>query len=518
VVYIVLGVTHPGVKEASGESYRLSLERLVVSLGLERNVLFHNRYVSLPVLCEYIQAADVYVTPYQGKDQITSGTLAYAVASGRAVISTPYCYAEELLADERGRLADFGDVDGFARHLGDLLSNKSERETVRKAAYDYGRAMTWANTARQYAETFHEACTTFADQARELVREKRRAMRLSLPELRLDHLFTMTDDTGIFQHATFATPARTHGYCTDDNTRAMVVAATAWSLTKDRQMLPRIQTYLSFLEHAQPAEPGFFRNFMSYDRRWMEEAPSEDCQGRVLWALGHLIVHAPFESLRHLATDMFQVALEPIDTLRFPRAWALSILGLHYYLRWFDSDQEVRGKLRSLAGKLDKVFAENQSDDWPWFEDVITYDNARMPQALIIAGFTLEDDKLVDRGLKVLEWLLESQTAEDGHLSIIGNKGWYRRGGERARFDQQPLEAAALIGACKAAYRASGNSEWLVKMRRCFEWFLGQNDVGASLIDFGTRGCYDGLESDGAREWWAVPTLQLVRPTEFERL
>jgi glycosyltransferase involved in cell wall biosynthesis len=497
VVYVVLGATHPMVREVSGESYRLSLERLVVSLGLQHNVIFHNRYVSYADLCEYLQAADIYVTPYQGRDQITSGTLAYAVASGRAVISTPYFYAEELLADGRGRLVGFEDVGGFARCLDELLSDKEVRERMRRAAYDFGRQMTWKSVARQYAQTFEDARATFVDRARELVRKRRPPMRLSLPELRLDHLFILTDDTGILQHARYATPTRSHGYCTDDNARALIVGAMVWSLTKDETIVPYTQTYLSFLEHAQPEDEGFFRNTMSYDRRWMNEEPSQDCHGRVLWALGHLISHPPLESMRLLATNLFHKAFTSIDLLRHPRSIALSILGLHYYLREFGTDDKVRDTLRRLANRLKKAFSDNQSDEWRWFDDIVTYGNARMPQALIIAGFILDDRDLIQLGLQVLEWLLKIQSHPDGHLSLIGNHGWYPRGGERAQFDQQPLEVASLIGACKAAYRASDDAEWLTRMRHCFEWFLGRNDHGVSMIDFSTRGCYDGLQPNG---------------------
>jgi hypothetical protein len=498
LVYVVLGVTHPAVKEASGESYRLSLERLVVSLGLQHNVIFHKRYVSYADLCEYLQAADIYVTPYQGRDQITSGTLAYAVASGRAVISTPYYYAEELLAAGRGRLVGFEDVTGFARCLDELLSDKQVRERMRRAAYDFGRRMTWNSVAQQYAQTFEDARATFVDRARELVRKRRAPMRLSLPELRLDHLFTLTDDTGILQHARYATPARSHGYCTDDNARALIVGNMVWSLTKNEAVVPYTQTYLSFLEYAQPEGKGLFRNTMSYDRRWVNEEPSQDCQGRVLWALGHLISHPPLESMQLLATNLFHKAFASIDLLHHPRSIALSILGLHYYLREFSTDDEVRATLRRLANQLQKAFLEHQSDEWRWFEDIVKYGNARMPQALIIAGFNLDNKELIHLGLRVLEWLLEIQTQQNGHLSLIGNHGWYPRGGERAQFDQQPLEVASLIGACKAAYRASDDSEWLTKMRHCFDWFLGRNDHGVSMIDFSTRGCHDGLQPNGA--------------------
>jgi hypothetical protein len=325
-------------------------------------------------------------------------------------------------------------------------------------------------------------------------------MRMSLPEPRLDHLFAMTDDTGMLQHALYATPDRRHGYCSDDNARALIVATMAWSLLADERVLPYLHIYLSFLHFAHIPETGRFHNFMSYDRRWLDEHGSDDCQGRTIWALGYLIWHAPNDSTRALATDLFRGAVSAFETLRWPRSWALSILGLHYYLRRFGDDVEIRAAKANLAERLNAVFAEHESDDWPWFEDSVTYDNGRLPQALIITGLQLGQEHLVDRGLRVLRWLLDAQTAREGHLSIIGNDGWLRRTGERAVCDQQPLEPAALIGACKAAYRASGDAKWLVEMRRCFEWYVGRNDLALPMVDFKSRGCHDGLEASGLNE------------------
>ncbi len=500
VAYVVLGVTHPAVVRESGELYRISLERRAVELGIQKNVLFHNRYVSNEDLREYLQAADIYVTPYRNKEQITSGTLAYALAAGNAIISTPYWHAQELLANGRGRLVDFGDVDGLTAALRKLLQNDAEREEVRRAAYAFGRAMIWPRVAEQYMSVMAHARRTFADTARRLLTEQKAMMRMSLPEPLLDHLFTMTDDTGMLQHALYATPDRRHGYCTDDNARALIVASMAWSLFQDERVLSRLHTYLSFLHFAHIPQTGRFRNFMAYDRHWLEEDGSDDCQGRTIWALGYLISHAPNDSTRRLATDLFHSAVASLDTLQSPRSWALSILGLHYYLRHFSGETDVRTKKGELADRMNAAFDAHATHDWPWFEDVVTYDNGRLPQAMIIAGVQLERRELVDRGLHILRWLFEKQTAHEGHLSVIGNQGWLRKSGERTQFDQQALEPAALIGACKAAYRASGDGKWLVEMRRCFEWFVGRNDLGLSLIDFKTRGCHDGLAVSGVNE------------------
>ncbi len=500
LAYIVLGVTHPGVRRESGEQYRLSLERRTVELGIQDNVLFHNRYVSDEDLVEYLQAADYYATPYRAKEQITSGTLAYAVATGKAVISTPYWHAEELLANGRGILVDFGNIDGFASSLKHLLDHPDEKRKISEAAYNYGREMIWSRVAQQYAGVVTEAKKSYATTRIEEKPGRKVAMRLSLPEIRLDHFFQISDDTGMLQHALYATPDRRHGYTTDDNARALIVSNMAWSMFQDERVLPNLHIYLSFLHYAQTPGGGRFRNFMSYDRRWLENDGSDDCQGRVLWSLGYLISHAPNESTGRLATDLFRNATEMLGTLRWPRAWALSILGLHYYLRRFPDDDRVRNEMGQLADRLETAFVDHESQDWPWFEDCVTYDNGRLPQALIIAGTTLNRQDLTDRGLRVLRWLTDTQTSSEGHLSIIGNNQWLQRGKDMPMFDQQPLEPAALIGACKAAYRASGDPRWLDDMRRCFEWYLGRNDFKVSMVDFKTRGCYDGLGPHGVNE------------------
>ncbi|MCZ6570202.1 MAG: glycosyltransferase family 4 protein [Deltaproteobacteria bacterium] len=496
LAYIVLGVTHPVVRRQSGESYRLSLESQAVSLCIQNNVIFHKRYVSLEDLCEYLQAADLYVTPYTDKAQVVSGTLAYAMATGRAVVSTPYWYAQEMLAEGRGRLFDFDDSGALARHLEELLADPELRTSIRKRAYEYGRAMVWPQVGKRYREVFEEAKRIHAQRAVS-VTDHKLIMRMSLPELRLDHLFVLTDDTGLLQHAKYAVPDREHGYTTDDNARALIVMTMMWSLFRDEKVLPFLQLYLSFLRHAWSPDAGQFRNFMSYERRWLDEGGGDDCQGRALWALGHLIAHAPNKSVRGFAEELFREALPHLERLSYPRGWALGILGLHYYGRKHAEDERASETLVLLARRLDRAVREHEAADWAWFEDIVTYDNGRIPQALLVGGHETGDEEMTARGLRVLRWLLDVQKVPAGHLSVIGCDGWLRREGARARFDQQSLEPAALIGACKAAYRSSGDAEWLVEMRRCFEWYLGRNDREQEVLDFQTRGCHDGLTPAG---------------------
>lgn len=491
-VYVVLGVTHPNIRHEQGEAYRIGLEHKIVELGLEKNVFFHNRYVSREDLCEYLQAADIFVTPYPGMEQITSGTLTYALAVGNAIVSTPYRYAEELLADGRGLLAPYGDINAWASALKRLIGDVPLRQAMRQAAYEHGRKMIWPQVAQEYVDLYDGARRDYAASRTREVAPAARSVTISLPEVRMDHLFTMTDQTGLIQHATYNIPNRAHGYCTDDNTRALVVSTMWWSLFKEEKALPLIAAYLSFIQYSQPSEGARFRNFMTYDRRWLDGDGGDDCQGRVMWALGHLIAHAPDDPTRNMARYLFSGVLEGARRFQSPRAWALAVLGLHYSLRVYP-EGGAGDMFAHFGRRLNEAFRSNESDDWHWLEDTVTYDNGRMPQALIIAGYQLDDADMSARGLRVLDWLLRNQTSPSGRLSVIGCHGWFSRGGRKAQYDQQPIEPAALIGACKAAYHVTGERRWLKEMRKCFEWYLGYNDDGLSLLNFKTRGCHDGL-------------------------
>ena len=501
LLYIVLGATHPEVKRRSGEEYRLFLERLVKRQGLEHHVVFYNRFVSLEQLIRFLVAADIYLTPYLSKEQITSGTLAYAVACGKAIISTPYWYAEELLAEDRGRLVPFRAPEALAGQLRELLSDEAERDALRKRAYQFGRQMVWREVAGAYIEAFRRALEERRGPAIGLRTRERTLERPSLPEIELDHLQLLTDDTGILQHAVFTTPDPHYGYTTDDNARAVVVAIMNWELLRDEEILPLLQRYLSFLNYALERESGRVRNFMSYDRRFIEEVGSEDSHARTLWALGTAVAHSPTDPILGVTTRLFRQALPVCESFISPRAWAYSILGSLAYLERFRGDREAQRICIVLAQRLLKSFIDNRSANWPWGEDIVAYDNARLPQALLATGHYLGEDDMCNQGLRSLEWLLEIQTdPQEEHLSLIGNNGWFRRGGERARFDQQPIEVAALIDACYGAYLVRGEARWLREIERCFDWFLGQNDVHRAVVDLTTGGCRDGLHSAGVNQ------------------
>ncbi len=500
-LYIILGATHPEVKRRDGEEYRYSLEKKVHDRGLENNIAFYNQYVSLERLVQFLVATDVYLTPYLGRDQITSGTLAYALACGKAIVSTPYIYAEELLADGRGTLVPFKDSAAMAEKIIELLGDEGLRNKMRKNSYQYGRQMVWKEVAGSYATAFEEARFNYKGMVAQNVQSIDLTDHAILPDVKLKHLQAMTDDTGLLQHSVYAFPDRNHGYCVDDNARGLIAAVMNWRLFKEDEIIPQLRTYLSFLYHALNQKSGRVRNFMGYNRNWLEEAGSEDSHGRVLWAVGYAIAHPPNDAVLGLATRLFKEIINAPSDFTSPRAWAFSILGAHYYLRRFGGDTKVRQIMSDLADKLNHLYQQNADDEWVWCEDIVAYDNARLPQAMIIAGNYLDNSDMYDLGLKSLQWLIDVQTEPDGgHLSIIGNSGWYRRGGEKARFDQQPVDAAAMVDACYQAFVLTGDETWLRKMEWSFNWFFGSNDVHQSVYDFSRGGCYDGIQPGGINQ------------------
>jgi glycosyltransferase involved in cell wall biosynthesis len=502
VVYIILGATHPHVKWLDGETYRLSLQWLAQEKGVEGNVIFYNRFVSLEELVEFISAADIYITPYLNPAQITSGTLAYTLGAGKAVISTPYWYAEEMLADKRGALVPFRDPAALAEQVLDLLDNESKRHAMRKRAYLFGRAMIWPQVARRYMVSFQCA------------RAERRHFTPpgfavkpldespgELPPLKLDHLHHMTDGTGMLQHAIFTVPNYREGYTTDDNARALIVSTLLEELGSG-EAFELASRYLAFIWYAFNAETGRFRNFMDYQRHWLEESGSDDSHGRTLWALGTVLGRSNTSALQSMAGWVFEQTLPAIRDTTSPRAWAFTLIGIHEYLRRFAGDRMASQLRDELAGRLLTLYQSSRSDEWRWYEDGLTYCNAVLPQAMLMCGQWVPNKAMTEAGLESLSWLADLQRADadGGHWVPIGSNGFYRRDGERARFDQQPVEAQAMASACLEAYRSTGDKRWRKEARRAFEWFLGRNDLNLTIYDPTTGGCRDGLHPDRPNE------------------
>ncbi len=504
VVYLVLGATHPHLVAREGERYRLSLERLAESLDVKEHIIFYNRFVPIEDLTEFIGATDIYLTPYLNEAQITSGTLAYVFGAGKAVVSTPYWHAQELLAEGRGILVPFGDPRAIARAVCEFLDRPERMEDTRKEAYRLGRDMIWPAVARRYLESFQRARADRKATPRAAFAGWTLADRpYDLPPLRLDHIVRMSDNTGIFQHAIFNVPNYHEGYCTDDNARAFILC----NLLDELGAIPHGEdldglatTYIAFLAAALNRETGLFRNFMGHTRHWLEEAGAEDSHGRALWALGTGAARSQNEGRRRLSAQLFERGLAAVESFRSPRAWAFTLLGVDEYLREFPSSGQANAVRERLTSALVGLWKNCATENWPWFEPSATYDNARLCQALILSGRTMPCAEALDIGLKSLRWLASLQKTQAGHFRPIGNNGFYVRDGARADFDQQPVETQAMVSACLEAFRVTQDPTWSREARRAFEWFLGRNDLGLPLYDSSTGGCSDGLHFDRVNE------------------
>lgn len=499
-VYIVVGATHPHVIINEGESYRMSLQWLAQQKGVESNVIFYNRFVSLEELVEFISAADIYITPYLNEAQITSGTLAYTLGAGKAIISTPYWYAQELLSEGRGVLIPFNDPVTLAEQVINLLDNESDRHAMRKRAYLYGRSMIWSEVAQRYMESFERA----RQERRHYISPGFGAKALDkypgeLPPLKLDHLQNMTDKTGMLQHALFTIPNYSHGYTTDDNARALLVSALLDELG-NKEGLILSSRYLAFLGYAFNAQTKIFRNFMDYQHNWLEDKGSDDSHGRALWALGTVLNRCNVPAQNRMSAWLFEQTLPAILLTTSPRAWAFALIGIDEYLQKFSGDRRACRVRDELAARLMALYHNNRSDEWCWFERMLTYCNAALPHALIVSGKTIPNSDMTHAGLEALNWLADLQRAKDGHFVPIGSNGFYQFGSERARFDQQPVEAQTMVSACLEAFRITDDKNWNKEARRAFEWFLGRNDLNLPIYDPTTGGCRDGLHSDRLNE------------------
>ena len=498
-VYIVLGATHPHVKQQHGEAYRHMLQNRAERLGVDANVIFHNRFVSHEELVEFLGAADLYVTPYLKEEQSTSGTLAYAVGCGKAVVSTPYRYARELLADGRGILVPWRDAEAIGREIVGLLDDPARRIELQQRASAFGRSMGWPIVARRYVESFEKARAAHAERRS----AKRHAKRWpELPEIELAHVRLMTDDTGMLQHATFDIPRYSDGYCLDDNARALLLMTHIEEAGTEAPAVVRTLAtrYLAFMNHAFDESTGRFHNFLTYAKAWHDEPGSDDSQGRALWALGTVIGRSSDPGRRGLSTRLFRGALPHATALTSPRGWAYALLGIDEYLRAFQGDNVVESMRAELTGKLMHRFHESQSAEWPWFEDRLTYCNARLPQALLVSAARIGDTAMTEIALRSLEWLMSQHLGANGTFAPVGSNGFHVRGETRASFDQQPVEACAMISACLDAQRLTGEPRFAEHARYAFQWFLGQNAREAQVYDARTGGCRDGIHADRVNE------------------
>lgn len=490
VVYIVLGATHPHVLKKEGEDYRLNLIRLANKLNLENNVIFINRFVSNDELFSFLELCDIYLIPYLGEKQISSGTLIYTMAAARPIISTPFWYAKEMLADERGILFDFKDSVQLAEKINDLLDNEEKRKTIALNAFNLARQCYWPKIAKQY----HNLITQIIDEEKVEALSRPAPViesKFVLPPIKLDHLHVLTDHTGILQHAKYNVPDRNHGYCTDDNARALLLSVMLQNEVQEVDEVNRLTSiYLSFIDYAYNPERKKFRNFMNYERQWLDAEGSEDSIGRTAWALGYTAAYTNVCNFYYHSNYLFEKVLGQIDSLTHPRALSYAILGLTHYTKVHEEPAVIK-KLVENTKRLYALFDQTIHNEWLWFDEKVSYENNRIPHALIFAGTYLQDEKIIERGLKVLDWLIDKQFT-NGIFSPVGNKGWLTPQG-KAAFDQQPLEANGMIDACLAAEEYVKDGTYADQALKAFYWFTGENDCGQPLYDFATGGCRDGL-------------------------
>jgi glycosyltransferase involved in cell wall biosynthesis len=500
-VYVVLGATHPNLVRNQGEAYRESLMLRVRELGVEDHVVFLDQFVDQATLLEFISMCDVYVTPYLNEAQMTSGTLAYSFGLGRPVVSTPYWHANELLADGRGVLVPFSDAAAIGSQIAELLIDDARRQVMCHRAYAVSRTMTWERTAKRYISVFENARQGHL--LKVIARSDTGSLEqrgAAVPDMQIGHFLSMCDDTGLFQHALYSVPDRSHGYCVDDNARALLLACALNNPGEQRLSEVLTARFAAFVQHAWNPDTGRFRNFMGFNRAWLEDSGSEDSHGRTLWALGECARKDATPSRRQWATALFAKALSTAEAFRSPRAWAFTLLGLGAYCAVAPDDLHAREVRHLLADRLMSSLASVETPDWVWFEEGLAYDNARLPQALMLTGTAMQTSGYVDAGLRSLRWLMTQQTASTGHFRPIGTAGFGEQRQPPRAFDQQPLEATATIAACLTAWRTDGDAEWRAIAMRVFDWFLGSNDLSVALVDPHTGSCRDGLHPDRANE------------------
>ena len=493
IMYVVLGNTHPGVIKNSGEEYRDHLKTLAAQLGVSQNLAFINKFVSEEELIQYLSACEIYVTPYLNEAQITSGTLSYAVGAGAAVVSTPYWHATELLDHNRGRLFDFKDSDALADTLNELLDQERVLNELKANAYEYGLHLRWPVIGAEFIGVAQEACRThdFSD----------RILRNSivdpevLPKFSLTHVIRLTDDTGIVQHAKYGIPNLKEGYCLDDNARALIMALMAYQRNKSKDALELLPVYLSYIHYMQ-TEDGNFRNFLSFSRQYLDEVGSEDSFGRTIWSLGHLIGCAAHNSYREFALEIFQRSIPHFKALTHLRGMANTIIGIALYLQVYPTDEGMVNEMVNLTQPLIDAYEKQQSDDWQWFEEKMTYDNAILPLALLHSAEITGNEKAKKIALSTMAFL-DELTLSNGYLSPVGNDGWYYRGGKFPVYDQQAIETMAMVLMHFQAYQIFRKPEYIEKMFLCYKWFLGENTLRAPLYDHETKGCCDGLLPTG---------------------
>jgi len=492
VRYVILGNTHPGILKGEGEAYRDHLKRLATELKVEDYLVFIKQFVEEKELINYLTATDIYITPYFNEAQITSGTLSYAVGAGAAIVSTPYWHAQELLADNRGRLFDFKDDQRLAIIVNQLLAKPDKLNALKKKAYTYGLKLRWPKIGLEYISVVEKA-VNHPDYGEKILNQ---ITDLEvMPEFSLDYIKRLTDDTGIIQHAKYGIPNRNEGYCLDDNARALIMTLMAYQIDRNQEALNLLPTYLSYIHHMQ-REDGKFRNFLSYSRQFLEEEGSEDSFGRTIWALGYLIDTAPNNSFKEFGQELFGKAVAHFKNLTHLRGIGNSIIGISYYLKAYSSDKYILHELVALTDKLVNAYHSTKGEKWHWFENKLTYDNAILPLALLHSAEITGNKQVKAISLESLHFL-EKLTVNTDYLNPVGNDGWYLRDGIMPLHDQQAIETMAMVLMYHQASKVTNQASYLKRMFSGYMWFLGENSLRVPLYDYETKGCCDGLQLSG---------------------
>ncbi len=485
VHYVIIGATHPGVLKHSGEEYRNSLKSLAAELGVAEHVHFINNFLSEEDLIDYLSSCHIYVTPYLNEAQITSGTLSYAIGAGAAVLSTPYWHAQELLDHNRGRLFNFKDFNTLADTVIELSANPSKLQKLRSNAYQYGLNLRWPKIGKTYLNVLAKFLALSA--------KKENLKAESYPEFSLAHMRRLTDDTGLIQHAKFGIPNLTEGYCLDDNSRALILMLMHYQKFRNDETEKLFPIYLSYIHYMQ-REDGYFRNFLSFNRNYLDERGSEDSFGRTIWSLGYLINAAPNNSYREFGEDLFRKATPHFSELKYIRGIANTIIGLAYYLKTHPSDERIMGELQNLTSRLMNAYKHDKAQSWAWFEEELTYDNAIMPLALLHSTEITGDESVKTIAFEAIAFL-EKATMSENVFCPVGNDGWYAKGMKKSVYDQQAIETMAMVLLYNQAYNLTKKPEILQKLKSTYEWFLGNNTLRVPLYDFETKGCCDGLQA-----------------------
>lgn len=494
VKYVVLGATHPGIRKNSGEEYREYLIKIAEELGVSNHLVFINHYVAENELINYLSAADIYISPYLNEAQITSGTLSYAVGAGAAIVATPYWHARELLAENRGKLFGFKDEKKLAATINELLEDPQASQQIRNNAYKYGTKLRWPVIGEIYLNVLRDIVEN-VDLSEQILRQV--IDPELMPELNLDYVRLLTDSTGIIQHAKYGIPDWKEGYCVDDNSRALIMALMACQLNF-KEAAKLVPTYMSFLLYMQN-DAGYFRNFLSYDHKYLDKIGSEDAFGRTIWALGYMVHSSHSSSYSKLAEDMFCKAAPHFKTLNYLRGISNTIIGISYYLKVYPSNIEMLGTLNYLTDVLIDAYENISGDDWKWFENTLTYDNAILPLALLHSAEITDNEKVLNIAFESINFL-EKLTVNSKHWNPVGNDGWYYRDGKMPLHDQQAIETMAMVLMYGQAYELTRNKQFLKKLFSVYEWFLGENLLNIPLYDVESGGCSDGLQPHGTNQ------------------